>query len=228
MNSPDQIVGRFFRVVGSRQGYLNLIYLLLAFPLGVFYFVFLVTGLSLGISLSIVWVGIPILLVVGIGWWALANFECFMARYWLNEDIPLMEQPFSKGGDLWERLKGVLANPVTWKSPLYLFLKFPLGIASFVILITSLSLTLAFLIMPFTYQHLPNFQVGVGVFFGGGLSGWRVDSMNDALVCSLIGLMLWPVTLHISNGLARVHARFARVMLSADPLGRLTAIVRAT
>ncbi|MCK5645321.1 MAG: sensor domain-containing protein, partial [Anaerolineales bacterium] len=79
MNNPIQNPGRFFKVVLSKQAYLNLLYLLAAFPLGIFYFVFLISGLSTGISLVIIWVGIPILLLVGIAWWGLANLERIMA-----------------------------------------------------------------------------------------------------------------------------------------------------
>jgi hypothetical protein len=50
----------------------------------------------------------------------------------------------------------------------------------------------------------------------------HIDTLKDALLGALIGLMLWPVTLHITNGLVWVHAKFARVMLSDDPMESLT------
>jgi hypothetical protein len=208
----------------SGQAYLNLFYLLVAFPLGVFYFAFLVSGLSTGISLSIIWVGIPILLLVGVGWWVLASFERFMAIHWLKEDVPVMALPWNEGTDIWTRFKEFLTNPVTWKSPVYLFLKFPLGMATFVILTTLISLTVAFVSLPFTYEFLPEFQVGV--FSDPGAPTWHIDSMGDALLGCLIGLMLWPVTLHVANGLAWMHAKFAKVMLSIDPMGKLTALFK--
>jgi hypothetical protein len=220
--NPLQTTFRFFRVIGCGQSYLNLLYLLVAFPLGIFYFTFLASGLSAGISLSIIWVGIPILLLVGVGWWALASFERFMVIHMLNEDIPVMWHPSNEGTGIWTRFKEFFTNPVTWKSLLYLFLKFPLGIATFVILITLISLTLAFLTMPFTYEFLSEIQVGV--FFGLDLPAWHIDSMSDALLGVLIGLILWPVTLHVTNGLAWLHAKFAKVMLSVDPMEWLTAI----
>jgi hypothetical protein len=206
----------------SGQTYLNLIYLGAAFPFGVFYFVFLVSGLSTGISLAIIWVGIPILLLVGVAWWVLASFERFMAINLLKEDIPAIARPSNEGADLWSRFKEYFANPVTWKSLLYLFLKFPLGITTFIILITLVSLTLAFLSMPFTYEHLQYFQGGIS--FGPGLPVWQIDSLTDALLGALIGVMLWPVTLHVTNGLAYVHAKFARLMLGAESKNMLASI----
>jgi len=223
VDNPKQTAFLFFKVMGSGQTYLNLLYLLVAFPLGVSYFVFLASGLSIGITLLIIWVGIPILLLVAAGWWVLASFERYMAIHLLNEDIPEMSRPSNESTDIWTRFKEYFTNPVTWKSLLYLFLKFPLGIATFVILATLISLTLAFLTMPFTYEFLSGFQVGV--FFGPSLPAWHINSMNDALLGVLIGLILWPVTLHVTNGLAWVHAKFARVMLSVDAMEWLTAIV---
>jgi hypothetical protein len=51
--------------------------------------------------------------------------------------------------------------------------------------------------------------------------------MNDALLCSLIGLILWPITLHVTNALAWVHAKLAKLMLSMNPKEWLTAIAEA-
>ena len=90
MDNPRQTAFRFFRVMGCGQTYLNMLNLLAAFPLGVFYFAFLASGLSAGISLLIIWVGIPILLLVGAGWRALASFERLMPILLVKEGIPAM------------------------------------------------------------------------------------------------------------------------------------------
>ncbi|MBN2556475.1 MAG: sensor domain-containing protein [Anaerolineales bacterium] len=221
MNSPTKTILRFFKVMINGQAYLNLLYLLAAFPLDVFYFVFVVTGLSAGIALSIIWVGIPLLLLIGGGWWALAGIERLMAVHWLNEDIPALALPSREGTDAWTRFKAFFTHPVTWRSPLYLLMKFPLGVATFVILTTLTALTLACLSMPYTYTFLPDVQMGM--FFRPGLSAWRIDSMGDALLGIPLGLILCPLTLHVTNGLAWLHARLAKVMLSEDPVGQLTA-----
>jgi len=225
MNSPIRTVLRFFKVMISGQAYLNLLYLLAAFPLGVFYFVFVVTGLSAGISLSIIWVGIPILLLVTGGWWALAGFERLMAVHWLREEVPAMTLPSDGGTDPWTRFKAFFTHPLAWRSPLYLLMKFPLGVATFVMLTTLTALTLACLSMPYTYTFLPDVQMGM--FFRPGLVAWRIDSMGDALLGLPLGLILWPLTLHVTNALAWLHARLAKVMLSENPVGQLTAPAEA-
>jgi len=215
MTNPVPAIYRFFKVVVSGQAYINLIYLLAAFPLGVFYFVFLVSGLSLGISLSIIWVGIPLLLVVGSGWWALARFERFMAAHCLGESILAIKprQPASR--EPWGQIKSYLANPFTWKSPVYLLLKFPLGVATFSILVILIAMTLAALTLPLTYAHM---DVQIAGFFSPDGPSWQVNNLGQASVGTLVGLLLWPLTMQVSNGLAWVHAKFARLMLCMEPI----------
>ncbi|MEA3441036.1 MAG: sensor domain-containing protein, partial [Chloroflexota bacterium] len=122
--------------------------------------------------------------------------------------------------DIWSRVVNHLTNPATWKSLLYLMMKFPLGVATFVIVITLVSLTLASLSMPFIYESQQLLQGGG--FFSLGLLDWNIDSMLDALLAALIGILLWPLTLHISNAVAWVHAKFAHLMLSNNPIGSAT------
>jgi hypothetical protein len=78
----------FFGVIADPQSYVNIFYLLLAFPLGLAYFVFLVTGISVGASLIIIWVGVPILVLVFLGSWAMCQLERVLAISLLKEDIP--------------------------------------------------------------------------------------------------------------------------------------------
>jgi succinate dehydrogenase/fumarate reductase cytochrome b subunit len=220
LSFPD-LMDKFFRVMGSGQAYLNSIYLLFSFPLGLFYFVFLISGLSIGLSLLIIWVGVPILLLVGGAWWLLAAFERQMAIHWLKEDIAPMVKPPSEGVDLWNRFKDYFLNPVTWKGLLYLFLKFPLGIFSFVVLITLGSFTISFLAMPVLYQGFTAFAPQID--FGGGFI-WYIDNMNDALLATLIGVFLWPVTLHAVNGVTWLHAKLAKYLLSMEWPGKSVAV----
>jgi hypothetical protein len=211
-----QILFQFIRATVDVQAYLNLFYIVVAFPLGVFYFVFLVTGLSLGLSTLIIWVGIPILLLVSIGWVTLASLERYMTIHWLKEDLSVSTSLPRKGNDIWKWIKTFFADPFTWKSMFYLFLKFPLGIATFVVTIVMVSMTLASLTAPITYTFLPDFQAGI--FFGSALPAWHIDSMYDALIGTLFGLVMWPLTLQVTNGLAWIHAKFARLMLTNDPM----------
>ncbi len=191
----------FFGVVADPQSYINIIYLLLAFPLGTFYFVFLVTGLSVSFGMIITLAGIPILLLVLIGSRVLCKFERQVAIAMLKEHIPpASSQPTSKG--LWSRVKALLANRVTWTGVLYLLLKFPAGIATFTIAVTLISVTLGLLTAPIYYS-----------FVDMDWSVWNIDTLWEAFLLTLIGIPMVFISLHLMNVTASVSGRLARVML---------------
>jgi hypothetical protein len=193
------------------QTYLNILYLLLAFPLGIFYFVFLVTGLSVGLSLIIIWIGIPILLLVLIGWWGMAAFERELAIRLLRVEIPPMKRETEPGLGLWARLKTYLGNPVTWKGLAYLFIKFPLGIFSFVVAITLVSVSLSFVAVPVAFPFVPE-QILIEADTG----GWVIDTFGEALLVGVVGLVLALLSVYLMNWLAYASGWLATVMLG-DP-----------
>ncbi len=201
---------KFFTVALRTQTYSNLLYLLLSFPLGIFYFVFLVTGISLGIGTIIIWVGLLILGLVIAGWLALGAFERQMAVGMLGEKIDPFLRIDLTGKTLWQKFTSMLGSPVTWKSLVYLLLKFPLGILNFVVLVTALSVSLAFAAMPLYYRWFTP-EININGVQGWGV--WFVDTPVEAAVFCLIGLLLLFVSLHVLNGLAWANGAFARLML---------------
>ena len=192
----------FFGVVAEPRSYLNIVYLLLAFPLGTFYFVFLVTGLSLGFGLIITLVGIPILLLVLSGSWVLCRFERQVAITLLNEDIPLSVSRPASGG-LWSRVKALLKDRVTWTGVLYLFLKFPLGIVTFTIAVTLIAVTVGLLAAP-TYMWTSDPLVW---------GSWSFDPFPWSWILTIIGIPMVFISLHLLNATAVVFGRMTRVML---------------
>lgn len=213
MDSLANTFSKFFGVALKGQTYLNALYLLLAFPLGLFYFIFLVTGLSLGFPLLIVWIGVFILLAVFAGWYALVAFERQMAIGMLGEEIPPMTNQDLTGKSMWQKFTATLRNPVTWKGLVYLFAKFPLGTLSFVVLVTFGSVSLSLLAAPFYYQYIHP-QLGSMTINGAEYYPvWMIDTLPEALLACLAGLLMLFVSLHVFNGLAWVSGKFARVML---------------
>ena len=202
------------------QSFVNIFYLLLSFPLGIAYFVFLVTGISLGFGLLIIWVGVPILGIVLAGSWVLCEFERMLAIGLLKEDIPPTArgdrvgraetdvQSLSSGErffiGMWRRLKGYLSDRLTWTGMLYLFLKFPLGIASFVIAVTLVSVTVALLAAPIAYLF-GDFDMSIG--------GWEIDTLWESGLLTLAGIPMVFVSLYLMNLTAFASGRLARVML---------------
>ena len=219
----------FFGVVADPQSYLNIVYLLLAFPLGIAYFVFLVTGISVGASLIIIWVGVPILALVLAGSWAMCEFERILAVSLLKEDIPQTIRERSTVTDdqnlssverfvvgTWRRFKSHLSDRLTWTGILYLFVKFPVGVASFTIAVTLVSSTLALLTAPILYLvgdiSIPAWGLD-NSFAEMSIGRWDIDALWEALILTLIGIPLVFISLHLLNGAAFLSGRLAQVLL---------------
>lgn len=212
METKTNSFEKFFGVVLRGQTYLNMLYLLLSFPLGIVYFVFLVVGFSVGMPLIIIWIGILIMLAVFAIWYALLAFERNLAIWLLHEDIPPMTYQDMTGKNLWQKFTATAANPVTWKGLVYLLAKFPLGLLSFIVLVTLVATSAGLIAAPFYYVYVPAWNIHA-TFDGTTAQLWMMDTLGEALVVSLIGILLGLISLHILNGLAWISGKFARVML---------------
>src|SRR5437868_9861207 len=107
-------IDSLFRVAWEKQSYVNILYLLVSFPLGIIYFIFLVVGIVVSVGTSIL-AGIPVLIFMIYVEKRLAEFERTMAIAWLHMDMRPMPSPLQAGLTWWERLRANLSNPVTWK-----------------------------------------------------------------------------------------------------------------
>lgn len=197
------VEGGFLGAIVHTRSYLNITYLLLSFPLGVFYFVFLIVGLSLGFGLTIIGIGLIILLGMLVAMRGLAAWERLLGIWLLGAHIP----PPNPMPAPWQHpliaLKKYVTDSYTWKSLVYLLVKFPLGIISFVIAVFLTSSTVILLLAPLLYRF-----VDFNFFF------WRVRRAEEALLCLAAGLLLGVVSIHVMNGVAVVCRGFATWMLT--------------
>jgi hypothetical protein len=211
----DSMLGRFFGVVARPRTWLNLLFQLLAFPLGLFYFIFLVTGLSVGLGLVIVWVGIPILLVVAGAWWLFGAFERAQAKYLLGADVPPPPRAWETVNGVWGKLKAHFGSDATWKDLLYLLAKLPMGVASFTLVMTVAGAVFWCFALP------------VAAF-------WRIDivttssgSWHPPLWLGLLGIpagvLVFFAGLHLLNGWGWICARWAELLFGAAPQAPATA-----
>ena len=188
----------FVKVAFEKQTYMNILYLLFSFPLGTAYFVFLVSGLSLGFGLLLVWIGIPVLVLVFLAWWEIASFERQLAIWLLGIDIPPMSlTPVNEKSILGRAIYRV-KSPVTWKALLFLLVKFPVGIFSLVVMVFLIALTLAMLINPILYITGNSFA----------------NTFQGSILISISGIFIGLASLHVLNLLAHISGGFARRMLS--------------
>ena len=140
----------FLAPLVDRRTYRNLLYLALGLPLGTFYFTFISTATSLGVSLLIIWVGIPILAATVIAWRALARFERRLTERLLGTPIPSPSSPVVDGMNRWERSRVTLADIHTWRYLAWLLLRFPLGIFGFVLAVVATTVPLSLIMSPIT------------------------------------------------------------------------------
>jgi hypothetical protein len=197
----------FFGVLAKAQTWRSIGYLLLAFPLGIFYLVFLVTGFSLGLGLFVTLLGIPVLVGVIAASYGLGEFERLISNQLLEISIPRTRR-ISRAGGFWEKLKALVVSSETWKRVFYLFLKFPFGIVGFVFVVVAFSL-LAQIIAPFVYQenwYNPN----IGTV-------WQLDELWEAIVLAVVGVILGFGFLHLINGTAQIWGLVAKALLSPTP-----------
>ncbi len=213
-----------FRVLWEKQTYVNLLYLLVSFPLGLCYVVFLLVGLFGTLSNATTAIfGILVLLLAIFVWWRLARFERNLAMRWLHVEISPTAPPRNEGLKRLARFSAHLANAVTWKSLAYLFPKFPLGTISLLVILTLFVLTLGLtvfsliiglLVLPFLYlfRAIPR-RRGERREARTSEEGMAVDRVRLFLLLSLTGCGFALLAFYVLNALASVSGQLARAML---------------
>lgn len=225
MKQITKLLSTFFSVLVAKQTYLNGLYLLLAFPLGIAYGIFLMTGWFLGYGfvwgawqsfhfasdlysiikiLSILFSGICVWLLVIATCWIPASIERRLVGWLLGIKFSQIPRSFAKSLGFWMRIRIYLLDPVTWKSLIFIALKFPAGIVMFTTVIGLTSAAAAMLFAPLA--HLVGFRSFI-------LGPWRIDTWGETFLASVLGILIVPLSLHILNGLALVSGWFAKIML---------------
>lgn len=222
---PSGLASVIYGETGKKQTYRNIAYLLLSLPLGTFYFVLLVTGLSVAASLLALWIGIPVLLVVMIMWRGFGNFERTLAVNLLGMQVLPFSSPPPARLSWWQRMLAYARDPLTWKSLVYLFLEFPLGIFFFTVTVTLLATSLALLLYPAVYlfntwlvavYHVPahTFSLDIFTLKPVPVTGQVDFSLLPQLVfVALLGIPLGLFSVRFINGMAYAWGQFARLML---------------
>ncbi|HLX40423.1 MAG TPA: sensor domain-containing protein, partial [Ktedonobacteraceae bacterium] len=199
-----------FRVVLDRQSYTNILYLLISFPLGIAYFLFLLPGLVVGVG-TLFPVAAFVLPLMIVAWKRIAAFERQMAIEWLHVDIAPLSNASQRQMSRWLRLQEQIKDPMTWKTLGFLLLKFPLGLISFVVTIVLIvvcvvigvvALVLGLLAAPFLILVILLQDVSRAK-----------ERLLGYLLASLSGFGLILYTLRLLDGLAYLQGQLAKVML---------------
>jgi signal transduction histidine kinase len=185
--------------------------MLLALPLGVAEFTFLVTAISFGFGTAITLIGIPVLIGTVWAWRWLAALERRLIGRLVGVDIPSPYRPDPEGVRWWRRIAARLSDPATWKDLAFLLLQLPLGILSFTITVTVLSVGLGLLFAPAYYWALSSSE---------WIGAVGVDTLPEALVAVPVGAVALLLGVPALSALGRLYGWLATQLLgsNADPV----------
>jgi uncharacterized membrane protein len=207
--------GRFFGVAADPRAYAALCYMLIALPLGIFYFTWAVTGTTLSLGLSILIFGI-VFAVIFFGTVRVLSFvEGRLVEVMLGERMPRRPVYVEPGRPLTRRIGAMFTDARTWTSLLYMVLMLPLGIVYFTIVAAGLSVSLGLIFAPIAH-----------LLWSAGLLQIDADVRVDPLLgippivieplLFVLGIVLLFGLLHVARGVARFQGALAKHLLVAN------------
>jgi Putative sensor len=200
---------RFLGVFAQPQSYRNIGYLLLGLALGTVWMSLLVIALSVSLSMVVVaLLGIPMLL----GTWyiirAFANVERGIANTLLGQHLPSAPMASGHRGNLWVRLVAISRERSRWRELAYLFVRIPVGIATFTIAVVALIVPLALVWAPIHARQVDDFGAWSG---SSELHDVASSSWSWGLIPLGLGLLISSI--HLLNALAGRCGRWSTAWL---------------
>ena len=199
-SSPAPAVRAFCAWAIDARSWKRILYLVLALPLSTFYSVVILTGLSIGLGVAILTLGLPLVLMMGFWRW-MARFERWLGQRLLGIPLPSPYRP--SGETRWfARLLARTADVATWKDLAYLTAEFPLAIINWIVLAGLLGPPVALILAPLSVE-------------------------DTALALALVptGLLLLPISVRLASAFAGVHAALAKALLTTGREHELSARV---
>jgi hypothetical protein len=195
----------FFSVLGEKQTYLNLVYILFAFPLSVIYFSLSVTGVSLSLGFLIIVAGFfifigTLIMIQGFRW-----LDIQLTRVFLGTTIDMVKKKQPEPG-FTNFLNRLFGSGTTWKGfVFYLLIKFPLDTIIWSVTIAFIAVTFDLLLAPVFYDSL---------FYNDDFSDFLIRFFGDVYVLPFLGIIWGMISLHVIRGLAWVCREVNQAFLS--------------
>ena len=206
------LLARFFGVAVDPRAYAALFYMVLSLATGIFYFTWVVTGLSLSAGLFILIIGIPFLVLFLATVRVLSLVEGRIVETMLGERMPRRPLYTERGLPWMERIKRLFTDARTWSTMLYFGLMLPLGTVYFTIAVTGLTLTLSLIATPFAWL----FGEHAGLRIDDWHFGPGVVDVAPGLALPLLfvlGVLGFFAMLHLARGVGRLHGAIAKQLL---------------
>jgi signal transduction histidine kinase len=189
----------------SARTWLALIHHLVGLFIGIAAITVVTTGLSLGFSLLVLVVGLPLLGLTLRLAGAFASAERARFAFLLGVRIPAWPAP-GRDGYLWGIVPRwrILAQRATWSELGYALLRLPVSAVTAAVSISAWALGLVLLTLPFYDHYLPN-----GTIFGSTL----VREGSPAALASALGLVILVAAPQLTRGLAVADVAISRPLL---------------
>jgi len=209
VSSNKSVLSRFFGIFADAGAWGSLIYMIFALVTGIIYFTWAVTGISIGMSMIILIIGIPIIILFLYSVRGLSFIEGRIVEALLGERMPRRARFTDKNVKLWDRIKELFTDRSTWSGILYLVLQLPLGIIYFSLMITLIATSIASIFAPIMYLiwDIPIIQTGNMEYY---LPNWLLPLMTIA------GFLLLTITMHIAKFIGKIHGKYAKALLVSE------------
>jgi hypothetical protein len=206
-------LGRFFGVAADPRTYGAMFYSILALATGIFYFTWVVVGISLSAGLSMIIIGIPFVILFLGSVRLLSLVEGRVVEVMLGERMPRRPVYADRDRPVLTRIGEMFTDPRTWSTLLYMLAMLPLGILYFTLAVVLLTVALALVVAPLLALF--------GAFDGWSMGGGWIDYWEPATTLGVwelpiafaCGVVLLFATLHLLRGIGRVHGAIAKQLL---------------
>jgi hypothetical protein len=201
------IFSRFFGVFADPRAWGALLYLFLSLAIGIVYFTWAVTGISLSLGLLVLVVGLPLAVLFLLSIRGIAFIEGRLVEALLGVRMPRRRMFSDDSTGFWKRIKSLFTQRVTWTALAYCILQLGLGIVYFTVFVFLVGLSIYLIAMPITVWilNMPAYIImGDTEYLA---TGWSIPFFF------LLGVLLLPATLHLAKLLGRAHGALAKFML---------------
>ncbi|MDI9239200.1 sensor domain-containing protein [Lysobacter sp. LF1] len=198
-------IGKFFGVIAEPRTYASLFYMLLSLATGIFFFTWVVTGISLSAGLAVLIIGIPFVILYFGSVRMLSLVEGRIVETMLGERMPRRPLYTERGKPLLSRIGDLFTDPRVWATQLYFLLMLPLGILYFTVAVTGLTVSLTLIAAPIAAMFGADSRLSIdGLVWG---EPWLYP------VAMLAGVILLFLTLHAARLVGHLHGQLAKHML---------------
>ena len=209
ITNNKSILSRFFGIFADAGAWGSLIYMVFALVTGIIYFTWAVTGISIGMSMIFLIVGIPIIILFLYSVRGIGFVEGRLVEALLGERMPRRSKFTNKNIKLWDRIKELLTDRTTWTGILYMILQLPIGIIYFTTMVVLLSVSVATMFSPIAHiiWNFPIIQTGNFEYY---LPNWLLPLMTIA------GFLLLTFSMHLSKFVGKIHGKYAKALLVSE------------